>query len=390
MKFSDLAYRLADDGAGAWDVHNRACEKEKQGEDVIILSIGDHDFHPADAVVDSAVEALRTGRHHYTPAAGEDHYREAIARRHTRDTGQAVSAANVVVLPGAQCGLFAAAMCVLGPGDEAIVPEPMYASYFKTMVASGADVKMVPLRPENGFHLDPEDVRRAVTPRTRAILLNTPHNPTGAVLGRDALEEIAAICIAGDIWLLSDEVYAVLTYDGLPHVSPCSLPGMAERTVTINSMSKSHAMTGWRMGWVVAPEALAGRLTDMAGCMLFGSPPFIQDAAAFALEQENGDIEAMRQLYLRRRDLVCDRLGAMNSIAVHRPEGAIFVMVDIRPTGMTAQAFANALLDEENVAMLPGDGIGPSGAGHLRLSLSADDARLAEACDRLERFLGRL
>ena len=389
MRISDLALRIADNGAGAWDVHFRACEKANAGEDVIFLSIGDHDFHTPEPVVEVAVDALRKGRHHYTPAAGEDHYRASIARRHSRETGHAVTADNVIVLPGAQCGLYAAAMCVAGPGDEVIVPEPMYASYAKTILSSGASVVFVPLRPENGFHLDPADVAAAVTTRTRAILFNSPHNPTGAVMGKADLEALAGICIDNDLWLLSDEVYATLTYD-VPHISPCSLDGMGGRTVTINSMSKSHAMTGWRMGWVVVPDSLAGPMIDLAGCMLFGSQPFIQDAAAFALDRENGDVEAMRQLYRRRRDLICDRLDAMNSIAVHRPEGAIFVMVDIRSSGLTAQEFANRFLDEENVAMLPGDGFGPSGAGHLRLSLAADDARLAQACDRLERFLGRL
>ena len=388
-RYSDLVRRIATEGARAWDIHERALVMRETRPDLIILSIGDHDFATPAPIVDAAVESLERGRHHYVGAAGEAHLRQAIAGRHSASTGQAVGPENVVVLPGAQCGLFAAALCLLGPGDEVIVPEPMYATYESTLRAGGAEVVAVALRPEAGFQLDPADVADAVSARTRAVLFNSPHNPTGAVASAATVEGLAEICMDHGLWLISDEVYASLTY-GAPHISPCSIAGMGERTVTVSSLAKSHAMTGWRVGWAVAPAALAAHMETLAGCMLFGSPPFIQDAAAFALERGNGEVAAIRETYLRRLDAVCARLEGMEKIAFHRPQGGMFLMPDIRATGLSAYDFALGLLEHEGVSVTPGDGFGPSGAGHVRLSLSADEAHLAEACNRLERYLSRL
>jgi arginine:pyruvate transaminase len=292
-------------------------------------------------------------------------------------------------MAGAQCALYAAAVCVLDQGDEIIVPEPAYVTYEAVVGASGARMVFVPLKPERGFQIDPDSIERAVTPRTRALLLNSPNNPTGAVINRANWERIAAICIRHDLWLLSDEVYAGLTYES-QHVSPAGLPGMAERTVTINSLSKSHAMTGWRLGWSISPPALAEHLGNLALCMLYGSPPFIQDAALQAFTAEPPEVRAMKEGYRRRRDLVCGRLGNVKGLRCHRPEGGMFAMVDVRGTGLGAYDFASGLLDAEGVSVLPGDAFGPSAAGHVRISLGNADEELARACDRIERYAAKL
>jgi len=260
----------------------------------------------------------------------------------------------------------------------------MYVTYEAVFGACGAKVVPVPVRSENGFRVLPEDVAARITPRTRALALNSPHNPSGASLPRSTWEALAELCIAHDLWLISDEVYSELLFEG-EHVSPASLPGMAERTATLNSLSKSHAMTGWRVGWVVAPLSLSAHLENLALCMLYGSPDFIQDAAVVALESQLPELEAMREAYRQRRDLVCESLADCPGVRALKPDGGMFVMVDIRETGLSAQAFADRLLDRHGVSVLAGEAFGPSAAGHIRLGLVVGAAPLRDACQRIAR-----
>lgn len=384
MRFSDLTQRIAGDGAAAWDIHYRAIALQEQGHDILLLSVGDPDFDTPAPIVQAAIDSLLTGNTHYAEVRGKRALRESIARRHQQRSGQQVDADHVVVLSGAQCALFSVVQCVLNPGDEVIVAEPMYVTYEAVFGACGAVVIPVPVRSENGFRVLSEDVAARITPRTRALALNSPHNPSGASLSRSTWEALAELCIAHDLWLISDEVYSELLFEG-EHISPASLPGMAQRTATLNSLSKSHAMTGWRVGWVVAPQALAGHLENLALCMLYGSPDFIQDAAVVALEAELPELEAMRQAYRQRRDLVCESLSACPGLRALRPDGGMFVMVDIRETGLSAQAFADRLLDRHGVSVLAGEAFGPSAAGHIRLGLVLGAAQLRDACQRIAR-----
>ncbi|UBM27616.1 pyridoxal phosphate-dependent aminotransferase [Pseudomonas sp. p1(2021b)] len=384
MRFSKLTQRIAGDGAAAWDIHYRALAMQAEGRDVLLLSVGDPDFDTPAPIVEAAIDSLRNGHTHYSDVRGKLALRQAIARRHQQRSGQKVDADQVTVLAGAQCALFCVAQCVLEPGDEVIVAEPMYVTYEAVFGACGATVVPVPVKPENGFRVCPADVAARITPRTRALALNSPHNPSGASLPRATWEALAELCIAHDLWLISDEVYSELLYDG-EHVSPGSLPGMAERTATLNSLSKSHAMTGWRVGWVVGSAELAGHLENLALCMLYGSPDFIQDAAVVALEQPLAELEAMRDAYRQRRDLVCERLAGCPGIQALKPDGGMFVMVDIRETGLSAQAFADRLLDREGVSVLAGEAFGPSAAGHIRLGLVLGAEALDDACRRIAR-----
>ncbi|GBL57555.1 pyridoxal phosphate-dependent aminotransferase [Pseudomonas citronellolis] len=382
MRFSNLTQRIAGDGAAAWDIHYRALARLEQGDDVLLLSVGDPDFDTPAPIVQSAIDSLLAGNTHYSDVRGKRNLREAIARRHTQRSGQAVGEHNVVVLAGAQCALYAVAQCLLNPGDEVIVAEPMYVTYEAVFGACGAKVVPVSVRSEHGFRVQAEDVARLVTPRTRAIAINSPHNPSGASLPRATWEALSRLCIAHDLWMISDEVYSELIFDG-EHVSPASLPGMAERTATLNSLSKSHAMTGWRVGWVVGPQDLCGHLENLALCMLYGSPDFVQDAACTALEAQLPELEAMREAYRQRRDLVFDCLADCVGLRALRPDGGMFVMVDIRPTGLSAQDFADLLLDRHGVSVLAGEAFGPSAAGHIRLGLVLGAEPLREACRRI-------
>lgn len=385
MQYSRLTQRIAGEGAAAWDIHYRALARQAKGDDVIILSVGDPDFATPTPIVDSAVDSLRAGATHYADVQGKARLRELIARRH-RQTGGApdTQADNVAVMVGAQCGLYAVAQCVLDPGDEVIVPEPMYVTYEAALQAAGATLVRVPLRAANDFQPDPAEFAAAVTPRTRALLLNSPHNPTGQVLSRDHWEALAALCREHDLWLLSDEVYAELIHDG-EHLSPDSLPDMRERTAIVSSLSKSHAMTGWRLGWVIGPAPLIQHLTHLALCMLYGSPDFIQDAACEALAHPPAALDEMRRTYRTRRDTVLEALADDDTVEALRPAAGMFMMVDIRRTGLSAQAFADRLLDTQGVSVLAGDAFGPSASGFVRLSLTVDADRLREACRRLAR-----
>ncbi|MQG91605.1 pyridoxal phosphate-dependent aminotransferase [Pseudomonas sp. MN1F] len=389
MRFSSLTQRIAGDGAAAWEIHYRALAMLEQGREVLLLSVGDPDFDTPAPIVQAAVASLEAGNTHYADVRGKRSLREAIARRHQQRSGQAVTAEQVTVLAGAQCALFCVAQCVLEPGDEVIVAEPMYVTYEAVFGACGAKVVPVPVRPEHGFRVQPADVAARITPRTRALALNSPHNPSGASLPRSTWQALAELCIAHDLWLISDEVYSELLFEG-EHISPASLPGMAERTATLNSLSKSHAMTGWRVGWVVGSPALSGHLENLALCMLYGSPDFIQDAAVAALEQPLPELDGMREAYRQRRDLVCASLADCPGIRALKPDGGMFVMVDIRETGLSAQAFADRLLDQHGVSVLAGEAFGPSAAGHIRLGLVLGAEPLREACRRIARCASEL
>ena len=385
MRHSMLTRRLDVESARVWDIHYRARERREAGEDVILLTVGDPDFDTPPAIVDEAGRSLRRGRTRYGPTAGDPLLREAIARHHEQMTAQPVSAENVVVFAGAQSALFSCALCIADPGDEIAVFEPRYVTYDGVIDTPGAVRVDVPLAAPQGFRFDPDALGRAVTPRTRAVLLNTPHNPTGLVAAREELEAIAAIAKRHDLWVLSDEVYASLTYDA-EHIAIASLPGMAERTVTINSLSKSHAMQGWRLGWAVVPQPLARHLTHLIVSMVFGTPPFTQDAALFALTHELAEVEAMERAYRTRRNLVCAWLNACPGLSCQWPQGGMYTMVDVRGTGLSDNDFAWGLLDTEGVSVLPTATFGDSAAGYVRFSLTASEAVLEEACNRIERY----
>jgi arginine:pyruvate transaminase len=382
MRYSALTQRIDGDGTAAWKIHDRALELREQGVDVLLLSVGDPDFDTPLPIVHAAIDSLLAGDTHYSDVRGTRTLRSSIASRHQRRSGQEVDADHVIVLPGAQCAVYSVAQCLLDPGDEVIVAEPMYVTYEGVFGACGASVVPVAVRPENGFRVEPADVAALITPKTRVILLNSPNNPSGASLSLKSWQALSALCVRHDLWLISDEVYSDLLYEG-EHISPASLPGMAERTATLNSLSKSHAMSGWRVGWMIGPKVLAEHLMHLSLCMLFGIPDFVQKAAQVALDKDLPEVALMREEYRQRRDLVCARLSGCPGIRPIKPDGGMFVMVDVRQTGLGAQDFAERLLEMYGVSVLAGEAFGPSAAGHIRIGLVVDQVRLADACARI-------
>ena len=385
MRFSPLVDRIAGEETGAWRVHWEGVRRREAGHDVIFLTVGDPDQAAPQAVLEATIKALRRNRTGYTPIIGYPQVRAAVAARMQRRTGRLCSADNVVLTPGTQGGLFCALNCLAGPGDEVILPEPIYGPYAGVIGASGARMVNVPLRPENSFHPDLDALARAITPRTRVIWINSPHNPTGAVFTVDEVAGIARLCRERDLWLVSDEVYEDLAF-ARPHVSAWSLPDMAERTIVASSLSKSHAMAGFRFGWVIGPPALSRHLFDFLLCMYFGGPAFIQDGGLAALVNELPEVGAQRETYRRRALLLTGILEDAPNCRAIPPEGGMFVLFDVRGSGLGAEEFARELLLGEDVALVPCDGFGPSGAGHLRIALTAPEPRLAEAGRRIVRF----
>ena len=370
-------------GKDGWEVHFAAMTRSQAGEDIVMLSVGDHDFDTPTETVEACVTALRAGHHHYTQLAGLPALREAMARISTLCTGVPTKPDEVIATPGGQSALYAAVQGVIDGGDHAIVVAPYYATYPGTFRAAEAGFTVVEARPEDGFQPDAAAIEKAVQPNTRAILLNTPNNPTGAVYTRQSLEGIADVCRRHDLWLLSDEVY--WTLGGGEHVSPRSLPGMAERTLVINSMSKSHGMTGWRLGWLTGPAEFIALLVSLNLVNTYGLNDFISRAAIEALNGDFG-VKEIAGLYAARRAVFLDAVRGMNDVTVRGSDGGMYVMLDISAVEPDDEKFAWAFLDTEKVAVMPGSSFGEAAAGHIRISLCQPEDVLREAANRLRRF----
>lgn len=389
MRFSPFVERIAGQGVAAWDIHYAAFESQRDGADVIILSIGDPDFATPDFISQAAITALQKGDTHYADVAGRPKLRQAIAARYRTRTGQQVQAQNIITVAGAQNALFMASMCLLQPGDEVVVLDPMYVTYEATLRASGATVVRATCQANDGFRLREATLKAVITERTRAIFLSNPNNPTGVVLDREQLQVIADLAIAHDLWVVVDEVYESLCFER-EHLSLASVPGMQTRCVTIGSLSKSHAMTGWRIGWLMADPVLIGHLENLSLSMLYGLPGFVMEGALAAVLAHDKVTQEMREIYLRRRDLVVARLSDCQGIAVLKPDAGMFVLVDVRETGLSSLDFAWRLFRETGVSVLDAAAFGEPAQGFVRLSFTLGEAQLAEACERIVRFVKRL
>ena len=384
MKFSPLIERIRGEGSDAWRNHYEAAAARERGEDVIILSIGDPDINAPQAVIERAVEKLRSGDTHYTPAAGRLALREAIAKAHTRRTGQEVTAENVLCLSGTQNALFVASLCLAGPGDEAITFDPLYPTYTATIEVSGAKLLRAPTGP--GLRPDLKALETLVTPRTRALFWATPNNPSGVILNDSELEAIGAIARRHDLWLISDEVYAGLAPEGKVPSLAARLP---ERVVTLGSLSKSHSMPGFRAGWLVGPRQLTANAEALSMCMLFGLPGFIQEAALTALGIAPETELKLRQFCDQRRERFMAGLQGIPNIRVFAPEAGMFLLLDVRDTGLSGYEFMRALYERRKVSVLDGAAFGQHTAHFVRICFATEEATIDLACERIRQFCTR-
>ena len=381
MKFSNLVNRISGEGADAWRTHSEAASARERGEDVIILSIGDPDINAPEAVIERAVERLRSGDTHYTPARGRQALREAIARAHTQRTGQPVTAENVVCLSGTQNALFVASLCLAGPGDEVITFDPLYPTYTATIEVSGARLVRAPTGPE--LRPDLGALESLVTPRTRAIFWATPNNPSGVILSESELEAIGALARRHDLWIVSDEVYAGLAPGGKIPSLATTLP---DRVVTLGSLSKSHSMPGFRAGWLVGPPELAAHAEALSMCMLFGLPGFIQEAAVTALAIAPETERGLREFCDARRERFMAGLAGVPNIRAFAPQAGMFLLVDVSGTGLSGYEFMRALYEKRQVSVLDGAAFGRHTAHYVRICFATEEATIDAACERIRQF----
>jgi arginine:pyruvate transaminase len=384
MKFSRAIDRMAVDTSTVWGVHQNAIALKEQGEDIILFSIGDPDLPTLDITVNHAIDSLKAGRTHYSPGAGELPLRQAIADIESRSSRH-TTIEQIVIHPGGTNAIFTTLSCFLNEGDEIVIPSPMYVGYQGLLAAVGATVITVPLDAENNFSLDVSAVKQAFSDNTRVLFLNTPGNPGGNIIEEEQLRDLAAFCLERGVWIVSDEVYSMITF-GTRHVSLLKAAQSLENVVVIDALSKSHSMTGWRMGWTVSSEDTAKRILDFASGTIFGCCQFVQDAAAFALQNDEEYMRAIADEYRVRRDYALERIGRIAGLRANKPNAGMFIMVDVSPVAEDGLVFAEGLLAHGGVSVLPGIAFGETSRQFVRLSLTHPVHIMSKAFDRIERY----
>ena len=355
--------------------------------DVISLGIGEPDFETPRSIIEAGVESLREGRTHYTSNYGTVELRRALSRHLDRLYGVRYDpTTELLITVGASEAVDLALRATCDPGDEVILHEPSYVAYVPAIVFAGGVAIHVPTRFEDDFALDPAAVEAAITPRTKALFLGYPCNPTGAVLPPAIQDELASIAERHDLLVYSDEIYDRLAYGTYRHRAFSSLPGMRERTILMGGFSKAYAMTGWRVGWLAAPAAILEGIVKVHQYGIMSAPTTAQDAALVALVEGEADVEAMRSEYDRRRRMVVDGFNAIG-LETFEPRGAFYAFPRITSTGLDSETFARGLLEEEHVAVIPGGAFGPSGEGHVRACYATSYEKLEEALVRIGRFV---
>ena len=389
MRYASITDRLAHLGSGRWALHLAARRMKAAGEEIIELTIGEPDLAPDKALLDEAARAMYAGRTRYSNGRGEPPVLQALVDKYSKRR-PGVTERNFLCFPGTQTALYGVMTGLVEAGDGVLVGDPLYATYEGVIASTGAHMIPVPLRPEKKFHLQAEDLERAMTPEARVLLLNTPHNPTGAVLTAAEIVKIGEVCRRHDLWIVCDEVYEQLIFEGTPFASPFDLPELVERTIVVSSISKSHAAPGFRSGWAAGPEEFCERLLPVSETMLFGVQPFISDMTAMALSQHFDTADVMRENYRRRAEIVAAMFAGSNLVKPMPPEGGMFILLDVTSTGLGGEEFAWELLHQEKVAVMPGSSFGDQAAGFLRISLTMPDDVLETAMGRIGDLANRL
>ena len=387
MKLSNRITGLTGGGSDGWDIFNKARAMKAEGLNVIELTIGEHDRRTEPQVLDAMYSAAKAGHTGYAAMPGTKSLRDTVAKRVSERTGVPTTRDNVVIVPGGQSGLFASHMAACDPGDTALFIDPYYATYPGTIRAAAAIAKPVQAKAEDGFQPDATALDAAANGAT-SLLINSPNNPTGVVYGRETMDGIARVAKDNDLWLISDEVYDTQLWSGT-HISPRQLPDMADRTLVVGSLSKSHAMTGSRLGWIIGPEEAIENLIGLSTNTTYGVPGFIQDAGEFALKQ-GPELEAQIAAPFRRRHAQATALLTGRGIGLAPSTASMYLMADIRPTGLSGDEFAARLLEDHLIAVMPGESFGQAAAGHLRIALTVADEALMSALDTLATLYAKL
>nr|WP_231703967.1 aminotransferase class I/II-fold pyridoxal phosphate-dependent enzyme [Cochlodiniinecator piscidefendens] len=371
-------------GDDGWGVFYKARALKAAGEPILELTIGEHDIRTDATILAAMNDAAAGGHTGYAMVPGVQKLRETVAKRVQTQSGVKTGPENVMITPGGQSALFASHHAVCDEGDKALYIDPYYATYPGTLRGIGAIPVAVQAHAEDSFQPKAEEIAK-LAKGAKSLLINSPNNPTGVVYSRETLQGIADTCIANDLWLISDEVYDTQVWEG-EHISPRSLPDLAERTLVVGSMSKSHAMTGSRVGWVVGPKEVISHLITLATHTTYGVPGFIQDAAVFALTSGSELEENIAAPFARRREISKDLIAKQNVLKLIPAQGAMYVMLDVRATGLSGIEFAEKLLEEQKIAVMPGESFGKAAGGHIRIAMTIADDDFATAFKRIIDF----
>lgn len=388
MQLSKLASALQ--GQKMFQVLAEAKRLERSGINVIHLEIGDPDFESPPNVIEAACNALHNGETHYVISSGMEELRMASADATHRSRGFRPTLNQILVTPGANIQIYLAIACAVNPGEEVIVTDPCFVSYTSLIELCGAKAITVPLYEKNEFRLNPADLKKVLTDKTRMIIINSPHNPTGSVMTANEIKEVYEIAKEKDIYLLSDEVYGRMIFadEKNQFCSPSIFDQCRERTIIAHSFSKSYAMTGWRIGGITGPENLIERMGLLLETVTSCVPPFIQLAAAEALNGSQQYVENMIHTYRKRRDLIVDGLNSISGINCLKPGGAFYVFPNISATGLTSEEFSKIALAEAGVATCPGNYFGKAGEGYVRFCFANSEDNISEAIIRLKKLFG--
>jgi aspartate/methionine/tyrosine aminotransferase len=386
IRFAERMSKLGTEGA--FVVLAKARRLEAEGKKIVHLEIGEPDFATPDNIIEAGISAMQNGYTHYTPASGIMEAREAVAGFVSRTLKTDVDPTEVVLVPGSKNVLLFTLLACIEPGDEVILPDPGYPAYGSQVNFIGGVPKLVTLREESGFRMDLDQLASLVTSKTRMLIINTPQNPTGGILTEEDVKFVCELAHKHDLLVVSDEIYSQLVY-GFEHVSPLSQPGMRERTVLMDGLSKSYAMTGWRLGYAVAPKALAAKLDQLMINSSSCAAGFTQMAAIEALSAPESEhaVHRMVKVFQHRRDLVVDGLNAIPGIRCAKPQGSFYAFPNIQGTGFDERELADRLLTEAGVAVLPGTAFGAAGKGYIRLAYTQSEDELKNGLKRIGDFI---
>ena len=368
----------------------KATRMQKNGEDVIHMEIGRPDFDTPEVIQQAANRALANGNVFYTSNYGTPELRQAIADKLKRDNNINYEAEEILVTIGVGEGTYAAVAAFTEPGDEILVPDPVWLNYIHVPHFFGAVPVSYKLREENDYQIDLDEIEGLITEKTKMLVINTPGNPTGVVQSMATLERLAEIAKKHDLIVVSDEIYEKLVYGEARHISIAALPGMKERTITLNGFSKCYSMTGWRLGYVAAPVEFIKAMVRVHAYINTCAPSFVQEAGITALEKAEPDVQEMVKEYQRRRDYIVSAINAIDGLSCKTPGGAFYIFVNIKSLGKTSAEMADYLLENAKIAAVPGSAFGPQGEGYIRLSYACSYERIVEAMERLKKAVEAL
>lgn len=368
----------------------KATQLQKQGKDIIHMEIGRPDFDTPQVIKQAAYDSIARGNVFYTSNYGTPELRKAIAEKLQRDNHIAYEPEEILVTIGVGEGTYAAVAAFLEPGDEILVPNPIWLNYIHVPNFFGAVPVSYDLKEENDFQIDMEQLKSLITPKTKMLVINTPGNPTGTVQSRETLEALAKLAIQHDLIVLSDEIYERLVYGGAEHISIASLPGMKERTITLNGFSKCYSMTGWRLGYAAAPKEFIQAMVRVHHYINTCASSFVQEAGITALEKAEPDVQEMVKEYARRRDYMVQALNDIPGVHCKTPGGAFYVFANVKSFGLSSNEMADYLLEQAGIATVAGSAFGTQGEGYIRLSYACSYERIVEGMARMKDALARL